>query len=451
MVLYRPPQKAYVWAPMGNSRRLWVVVVAASLAAVSSAIASETSEVLTAKGQLAYAQGRSDEAVGLLERAVISDPRDPLAQDALGQVLLDRGQRDAAAAAFSRALEIDPTLQSARIGLARANGTLAPTAGGEHHNWTVGEIGRLPAVRSEWDAKRWGFSVTTGFQYDSNVKVLPGGQAGAGRGDKNDVAWVAAFSGQYNLIERDNFLLRAEYDLYQTFHLDISDFDFRSQQPRLTASYGITPNLWMGTQGGYNYYSLGDTTYEGEPYILPFVSYIEGTWGLTQVLYRWGQANYMSSPFTGVRSGPDQTVDASQTFFLDGDRYVTVGFDWTNENPDETFCAQGLGNCQTFGNDWQFSSYQGYLGIGSPIAFGAYVDFLYLFRSDDYKWPNSAATPAFSKSRQDFGNYLYIGITRPITEHISAAVTYYGTFNPSNIPEFQYTRNVVSTMLQVTY
>src|SRR6185503_10479656 len=94
MVLYRPPQKAYVWAPMGNSRRVWVVVVAASLAAVSSAIASETSEVLTAKGQLAYAQGRSDEAVGLLERAVISDPRDAYAQNALGQVLLAQGRRD---------------------------------------------------------------------------------------------------------------------------------------------------------------------------------------------------------------------------------------------------------------------------------------------------------------------------------------------------------------------
>jgi len=422
-----------------------------SLVGLTSAIASETSEVLTAKGELAYAQGRTDEAVGLLERAVIADPQDPLAENALGQVLLGLGRRDAAIAAFSRALEIDPTLQAANIGLARARGDLAPTAGGEYRNWTVGEIGRLPSVRSEWDSKPWGFSVTTGFQYDSNVKVLPGGQAGEGQGDTNDVGWVAAFSAQYNLIERSNFLLRAEYDLYQTLHLDISDFDFRSQQPRLTASYGLTPELWIGTQGGYNYYSLGNSTYEGEPYVLPFVSYLEGTWGLTQVLYRWGEATYMSSPFTGVRSGPDQTVDASQTFFLGDDRYVTVGFDWTNENPDATTCDQAppVGKCRAFGNDWQFSSYQGYLGVGSPIPFGAYLDFLYLFRSDDYKWPNSFAN--YTKSRQDYGNYLYIGITRPITEHISAAVTYYGTFNPSNIPDFQYTRNVVSTLLQVTY
>lgn len=426
----------------------WAV---ASLVAASCANASEQSELLTAKGELAYAQGRTDEAVALLERAVAADPRDALAENALGHVLLALGRRDAAAAAFARALAIDPTLQSASIGLSRARGELAPTAGAERRNWTVGEIGRLPSVRSELDAKRWGFSVTTGFQYDSNVKVLPDGQAGDGLGDRNDVGWVAAFRAQYNLIERENFLLRGEYELYQSLHLDISDFDFRAQQPRLTASYALTPNLWIGTQGGYNYYSLGDNTYEGEPYVLPFVSYLEGTWGMSQVLYRWSERTYFSAPFTGVRSGPTQTVDASQTFFLSGDRYATVGFDWTNENPDATTCAQAppVGKCRAFGNDWQFSAYQGYLALGSPIPLGAYVDFLYLFRWDDYRWPNSFAN--FTKTREDYGNYLYVGITRPITEHISAAVTYYGTFNPSNIPDFQYTRNVVSTLLQVTY
>jgi hypothetical protein len=87
--------------------------------------------------------------------------------------------------------------------------------------------------------------------------------------------------------------------------------------------------------------------------------------------------------------------------------------------------------------------------VGTPLPLGAYLDFLYLFRSDDYRWPNSYAHD--NRRRQDYGNYLYAGLTRPITEHISVAVTYYGTFNPSNIPDFQYSRNVVGTLLQVTY
>jgi len=427
----------------------WMVV---GLVAAASSFASERSELLTAKGEVAYAQGRADEAVRLLEQAVAVDPDDSLAQNSLGQVLLALGRRDEAVTAFGRALALDPTLRAAQIGMQRARGEVSPASGFSAVGGTVGELGRLPSLQNDWTTKPWGFSVTTGFEYDSNVRVLPGGQAAAALGDpdKNDVAWVAAFGAQYNLVERSNFLLRGEYDIYQNLHLDISDFDFRAQQPRLTASYGVTPSLWVGTQGGYNYYSLGEDTYQGEPYVMPFVSYLEGTWGMTQLLYRWGQNTFFSAPFTGVRSGPDQTVNVNQTFYLPQSRYLTVGYQWYNENPNESTCSQGL-PCPAFGNDWQFSSNQAYLGVGSPIPFGAYVDFLYLFRSDDYKYPSSYATPKFSKARQDYGNYLYVGITRPITEHIAFAVTYYGTFNPSNIPLFQYNRNVVSTLLQVTY
>lgn len=440
--------------PMGDARGFgelggWGLAI---LIAASGAVASERSEVLTAKGEVAAAQGRRDEAVRLLEQAVVADPADPMAHVALGQVLLSLGRRDEAATAFERAVKLDPTLHVAHTGLARARGETGPEAPLERAGGTVGELGRLPSVRSGDDSP-WGFSVTTGFQYDSNVTVAPDGRAGDGLGDQEDVGWVAAFSAEYDIIARSNFLLRAEYSLYQTLHLDISDFDFRAQQPRLTASYGVTPSLWVGTQGGYNYYSLGTSTYEGEPFVMPFVSYLEGTWGLTQAIYRWGEDTYFSSPFNGTRNGPNQTVNVGQTFYFAADRYLTVGYQWTNENPDAATCDQAPPDnaCRSFGNDWQYSSNQGYAGVGTPLPLGAYLDFLYLFRSDDYRWPNSYAKPAYSKTRQDYGNYLYAGITRPITEHISIAVTYYGTFNPSNIPDFQYSRNVVGTLLQVTY
>jgi tetratricopeptide (TPR) repeat protein len=423
------------------------------LVVASAAPASERSEVLTAKGEVAYAQNHDDEALRLLEQAVAADPDDPLAHTALGQVLLDVGRRDEAAAAVQRALAIDPTLRAAQVGMARARGEEAPagavdrTAGG-----TVGELGRLPSVRNEWDDTPWGLSVTTGLQYDTNVTVTPDGIV-TNQGRQNDGAWVAAFGGEYNLIERKDFLLRFDYDLYQTVHFHIDDFNFRSQQPRLTASYGVTPEFWVGTEGGYNYYSLGKTTYQGEPYLMPFMSYLEGSWGLTQLIYRWGESTYFSRPFSGVRSGPNQTVNLGQTFYLPDDRYLTVGYQWYNENPTESTCSGSQASspfgCPAYGNDWQYSSNQGYLGVGSPLPFGAFVDLLYLFRSDDYRWPNSYAD--YTKTRQDYGNYLYVGVTRPITDHISLAVTYYGTFNPSNIEDFQYNRNVVATLLQVTY
>lgn len=452
--LCRPLFTSYVYTPMVDTRVSSAIVswILPLLVVASTAFASERSELLTAKGEVAYGQGRSDEAVRLLEQAVVADPDDALAHEALGQVMLGLGRRDEAAKAYERALALAPNSRAAQVGLARARGGEVPGAAGfERGGGTVGELGRLPSVRAERDDTPWSFSVTTGFQYDSNVTVEPSGSAGAGQGDKDDVGWVAAFSGEYNLVERPDFLLRFEYDLYQTLHLDLDDFDFRSQQPRLIASYSVTPEFWVGGQGGYNYYTLGQHTYQGEPYLMPFMSYLQGTWGLTQLIYRWGEDTFFSSPFDGVRNGPNQTVNLGQTFYLPDDRYVTVGYQWYNENPTSSTCSQGLPNCREFGNDWQFSSNQGYLAAGSPLPFGAYLDFLYLFRSDDYRWPNSRANPAYSESRQDYGNYLYAGITRPLTEHIALAVTYYGTFNPSNIDAFEYNRNVVATLLQVTY
>jgi hypothetical protein len=421
----------------------------------STTIASERSEILVAKGQLAHARQDYAEAKRLLEQAVVADPNDASAHEALGQVLLAVNRRTEAESAFRRALAIDPYLPGARAGLAAVGGEVTATTE-ERASGTVGELGHLAPVRGRWDDSRWGFSVTTGAQWDSNVTVAPDGTpTGGGTGKEGDFAWVAAVGTEFDLIERENFLLRFEYDLYQTLHLDESDFDFRAQQPRLTTSYGLTPKLWTGVEGGYNYYTLGDETYQGEPYVMPFVSYLEGEWGLTQLIYRWGEETFFSGVFNNIRNGPSQTINANQSFYFAHDRYVTAGYQWSREDPTDSghsyfaFAKDPQGRPEPLGNDWQYSSNQGYLGFGSPVALGVYADVLYLFRSDNYRWPNSYS--GFLTRRQDDGHYIYVGLTRPIMDHISIAVAYYGTLNASNIDFFEYDRNVVATLLQVTY
>jgi hypothetical protein len=422
----------------------------------STAIASERSEILVAKGQLAYAREDYAEAKRLLEQAVVADPNDASAHEALGQVLLALDRRTEAESAFRRALAIDPYLPGARAGLAAVGGEVTATTEGRASG-TVGELGRLAPVRGGWDDSRWGFSVTTGAQWDSNVTVAPDGTpTGGGTGKEGDFGWVAAVGTEFDLVERPNFLLRFEYDLYQTLHLDESDFDFRAQQPHLTASYGLTSDLWTGVEGGYNYYTLGDATYQGEPYVMPFLSYVEGEWGLTQLIYRWGEETFFSGVFNNIRNGPSQTINANQSVYFAHDRYVTAGYQWNREDPTDSgrsylppFATDPQGNPTSIGNDWQYSSNQGYLGFGTPVGLGVYADVLYLFRSDNYRWPNSYS--GYRTRRQDDGQYLYVGLTRPIMDHVSIAVTYYGTFNDSNIQTFEYDRNVVATLLQVTY
>jgi hypothetical protein len=46
---------------------------------------------------------------------------------------------------------------------------------------------------------------------------------------------------------------------------------------------------------------------------------------------------------------------------------------------------------------------------------------------------------------------MYVSLTRSLTDILSVAVSYYGTVNLSNIPDFDYRRNVASVVLQVTF
>jgi len=68
----------------------------------------------------ALTQGASHDALAALARR--ADPADAGAQNNLGVVLLARGQRDGAAAAFSRALALDPRMTLARRNLVAAGG-----------------------------------------------------------------------------------------------------------------------------------------------------------------------------------------------------------------------------------------------------------------------------------------------------------------------------------------
>jgi len=90
-----------------------------------------------------------------------------------------------------------------------------------------------------------------------------------------------------------------------------------------------------------------------------------------------------------------------------------------------------------------------YVGAGTPLWAGVFLDALYLYRHDAYQHPNSVT--AFTEKRTDDGHFFYAELARPITEHLSVGLAYYGTVNLSNLALFDYRRNVVAALMQVTY
>ena len=397
---------------------LLLFTAALMLLAARPAGASQESERLVADGYVAYQAARYAEAQQLFERAVRADEGDVGARYALGLALTALQRWDAAAVAFEQVRRLRPEFDEARRALEFVQ---------KRRQETTGEAGATAA------AKPWEIHATTGVQYDSNVRLEPSGR-GSG---KADAAFILSGGGQYDVLRRPDTLARLEYDLYQTLHPKIDEFDFRSHRVRGTVSRALRPDLWAGVQGGYDHDTLGSHSYLSEPSVMPFLSFLEGSRGLSQVSYRRGWATYLSAPFHDLRDGPNDAVAASQTFYW-GSRSLDVGYQYGEERP-----------TRAVGNDYRFVSHEGSVGGGFPAWFGTTVDLRYLFRYDDYTRPNSFA--GFRKTRLDVAHEFYAGVKRPIASHLNAALVYYGTINDSNIGIFEYRRHVVSALLEVTY
>jgi tetratricopeptide (TPR) repeat protein len=438
-------------APMEVGRR-WVGLVLAGLLVSFPGLArtSERSELLVAKAQVAYHTGRYGEAHGYLEQAVAADPEDDEAYYQLGLVLEKLGRWDEAATAFARAA----ALERARRTREQAEGVPTPVPEFEK----VAPIDEVTRARRPELFKRWDVRASTGVEYDSNVRLAPGSVS-----DRDDVGIILSAGGRYDLLSRANALFRVEYDMYQVWHPNIRELDFQSQRPRGTASYGFRPNLWAGVQGGYDYFRLGDESYLGEPFVLPFISYLHGGRGLTQITFRWGDGTYFSPPFEDLRDGTTMNVGATHTFYWPGAKYLTLGYEYGREDPSPRFVrgpvtATGPSFCRADGSssatlpcprDFENFYNQVSIAAGFQAWWKTTVDVMYVYRYYEYTEANSVA--GFRKRRYDNENQFFVQVMRPINANVRVAVAYLGTVNPSNLDLYDYDRNVVSGTVQVVY
>lgn len=400
---------------------LTAIVLAAFLMAAGRGLASEVSERLSARAEIAYDAGRYEEAQDLFAQASAADPQDATAHYGLGLALLALERWDTAARSLEDALALRPGMEDAQRALA-----LARDRGGEAEATTVRPL------------KRWEVHAATGVQYDSNVTISPGGDVLPGLSPQNDVAFIFAAGGRHDVLVRSNMLVRLEYDLYQTLHVDLDDYDFRSHRIRGTASYALHPALWAGVQGGYNHYTLGDHSYLGEPVVLPFLSFLEEEWGISQVSYRHGGDTYFSRPYNDVRDGPNNSAGIDQTFFLADGISLSLGYLYGTENPDSST-----------GEIYDFRAHQGYLNVVVPLWWATTIDLTYLYRREDYAKDNPY--DRFGQSRLDNAHHVAVDLRRPLAKHLNAVVSYFGTINNSSIDVYSYDRNVVSALLEVSY
>jgi Flp pilus assembly protein TadD len=288
--------------------------------------------------------------------------------------------------------------------------------------------------------KPWELRLAVGSQFDSNVVLLPDRGPALGQiTDEEDFRFTFSVGGRLDLWRTPSTYLMGDYNLYQTVHTDLDDFDLQAHLFRLIGGWSLSPSLNVGLEGGTNFFRVGDDDYLHEIYGMPFMGFFLRRWAYTYLSYRLTNENYLASFLDPARDGLGQTVAVRQYFLLEGfDRYFFLGYQYSIDNPS-----------LHLGNDFQYKGNQAEVGMLTPAPFDTLVETTYFFRNEDYSFANSRT--AFTRSRDDDVHDILVILRKKLTSFLEINVSYLGRINNSNIGDFKYKRHIASLGFQVVF
>lgn len=413
------PENAEIWTALGTVN-LSLKDYAAAKEALTKAIVLDP-EVPRGKmylGVTCYFQDNFGEAKRLLREAKAQNPKDAMVHYYLA-LLASREQRPQEA------------LQSLEIGI-----SLDPVRSATFRSAV--QATQAPEVRP------YGISVTSGIEYDDNVKVLPDnisvtaqrGFAGPYKGHKADWRTPIIVRAYYEPLQTPTTSIGVRYYGYTGLNYYLDNFNNYEQYGELYLKYQVS-RLTINPFYVFDYNWVG-----GQPWSMFNNAGLRLTLQETPVLtgdlvymfkaqdYKWLRSYGLPSQIR--RGGYVNQLGLFQTL-----RYkkgsLRAGFYWEREvsGPNWTqnvfhFPIEGIMDLP-----WQVSAY-GYF----EYAYGPYSN-------DDY---------IYAKRRQDQLFTVIAQLRRPINSWTTAVLMYTHANNDGcNIPDYRYHRNIYSLLLQLHY
>ena len=303
---------------------------------------------------------------------------------------------------------------------------------------------------------RWySLNAGVGFSYDSNVILAPA----AGGGDAQSVLGVSQKADGETTIragaavipwQRGGSGVSLAYDFFQSYHFQLAEFDLQDHAVTAQAGSEYGP-FRFSLLSRYDYSLLDTQSFEQAATASPWLTVLTGDIGRCALFYRMLWSDYKQIAFS-VRNSFNHAVGATQYFQLGSpDRVLSLGYQFDFEDPNLDQSMVDAGHYTS--DDSERFGYQGNeVNVGAswlfPLSVGAETHFAY--RHERYRTESALFTP--SGARRHDNDFLFsLSLRRPIWEGIDAVVSYFGDFNDSNDPDFNYDRSVVSVGIQARY
>ena len=310
---------------------------------------------------------------------------------------------------------------------------------------------RYMGVLSQRVAEERPFHITvgTGFDFDSNVSLAPGGAATVSTvSGKASATFSQTALMEYTILPTGPFSVLTQYSYFQNFHPAVKGFDIMNHFWGITPTYAFqNGRFWLPMN--YTYMDLqSDKYYTGFLVNPTYLHLITDKIGL-EVGAKYNRQYYWTPVFLAQddRSGKAWGGNiGAYYFFKEQKGFVQARFGYLYN--------------QTTGNNWDSSSYNLLLALMWPITdkvkYNAFLDLTYqpydhTFFSGATSGNIAGAPLLFQPKRLD--QILMVGMqaTYELFKGLEAGVHWYFIRDNSNINLYTYSRHIAGGQLSYRY
>jgi len=292
---------------------------------------------------------------------------------------------------------------------------------------------------SEKKPKRWDLTISTAYQYDSNVILLAGGSAlPAGISRQGDSRFLFNVRVGYRFLETQDWSLGAAYSLYQSLHIDLHSFNVQNHEAGV---YFLYRQPWMQLRIPYefNYALVGGDTYLLSNAVTPTLTIPESSRTFTELQYSFTSNDFVNTPQfsnNNDRDGVNNRAGIAQSVVLNKTvRLLRILFDYDRE-------FTGSSATQ---DDWAYQGFKITGDMGLSIPMGLKLSFEGYYYLQNYDNPNTYS-PSLEK-RTDHIQAYTVTVSKTFDKWATLSLQYLYDRNGSNIAVFDYDRSIVSIIL----
>ncbi len=299
--------------------------------------------------------------------------------------------------------------------------------------------------------KRWDLQISVSQAYDSNVVALPlgtqppGGSTGISQ--KQDYVTGLYARGEYKFWQATNWASGLSYSIYQNFHSELSSFDTQDHTPSFFVDYQDT-RIQARASYTFDYVTLGKSPYLHANAANGLVNIAE-----TQTMFLQVQAHYQYKDFQSnrfafnpTRNARNYLIGLTQYFmFAENKGNIHLGFTF-----DTDLTGGGSPAVANPGfpanSDWAYRGYKTSVGMGLPPILTLKADVGFDWYYQQYLNPNSFSATG-TTTRRDNIYLVNATVGKALTQNLDIALQWNYTRDSTNVPVFDYTRNVTSVIV----